>query len=906
MSPEPGPPPDDTQPPATFAPASGSSGAPALGPQRQLPARIGPYRIVRLLGEGGMGRVYEAEQDQPRRSVALKVVKPGVATVEGIARFEREAQVLGRLQHPGIAAIYEAGTADTGMGPQPYFAMEYVRGRNLLDYADAQHLDTRARLELMARICDAVQHAHQKGVIHRDLKPGNVLVDESGQPKVLDFGLARVTEGDQAVTLRTDVGQLMGTIAYMSPEQVQAEPAEIDTRSDVYALGVVLYQLLSGRMPYAVDRRSVPETLRAIVEDDPTPLGSTQRALRGDIEAIVNRALEKERDRRYASAAEMAADLRRFLAEEPILARPPSTLYQLRKFARRNRVLVGGIVAVFVALALGLVVSLTQVYRATRAERLASARLTLAETRQREAENARAAEAAQRAVAEQNRAIAEQNRARAASEATRAQAAATQARAEADKSKAVSGFLEGMLGAANPSSASAGDSARGRKVTVLEVLDDASRRLDAGELARQPGVEAEARRTLGATYRELGAYDKAAPHLARSVELRGKQGLDLANSLDDLGWLRDKTANYAAAESLFRRSLAIRRRMLPPLDTLVIRSLGNIGVALQDEGRTAAAESLYREVLGLETRRGAVAERDRADALHNLGTLLERDHEPARGEPYLREALAIEQRLLGPRHPGVAYTLESLAEARVQQGDRAEGEKLLRESVAIWGDVLGESHPYYARALANLGQLVRDEGRLAEAEPLLKHALDVELRARGESDVEVAFMRYNFGRLLQSEGKLTVAEPEFTQALAGMERALPADHPSLAAARSGLGSIRTDLGHAAEGEPLLRQALATYRRILPAGSWQVGQVGSVLGGSVAAQGRYAEAESLLVNGYALMKDQAAAPPDRKHKAVERLVELYAAWARAAPGAGKDAEWRAWQVRLAALDSTTAH
>jgi len=234
---------------------SGGTHADIGAAARPLPTAIGRYRIIRLLGEGGMGTVYEAEQDQPRRLVALKVIKPGLAAGERLWRFEHEAQALGRLQHPGIAQIYEASTADTGFGPQPYFAMELIRGLSLQEYAKSNSLDTRQRLALMVKICEAVNHAHQRGLIHRDLKPGNILVDETGQPKILDFGVARVTGSDEQATRQTDLGQLVGTLAYMSPEQVMADPLEMDTRSDVYSLGVILYELLSGRLPYNVNHR---------------------------------------------------------------------------------------------------------------------------------------------------------------------------------------------------------------------------------------------------------------------------------------------------------------------------------------------------------------------------------------------------------------------------------------------------------------------------------------------------------------------------------------------------------------------------------------------------------------------------------------------------------------------------
>ncbi len=291
--------PDDPQPTLTIAATEMAQQGILTG---ALPGVIGRYRILRLLGEGGMGTVYEAEQEQPRRTVALKVIKPGHVSADRLRRFELESQALGRLQHPGIAQIYEAGAADTAAGQQPYFAMELIHGRSLRAYAEAHHLTARQRLEIVAKICEAVQHAHQRGLIHRDLKPGNILVDETGQPKILDFGVARITDSDAYATRQTDVGQLVGTLAYMSPEQVLGDPLELDTRSDVYALGVILYELLAGRLPYKVDQK-LHQVVQTIREEDPTPLSSIDRVYRGDIETIVAKALEKDKLRRYASAA---------------------------------------------------------------------------------------------------------------------------------------------------------------------------------------------------------------------------------------------------------------------------------------------------------------------------------------------------------------------------------------------------------------------------------------------------------------------------------------------------------------------------------------------------------------------------------------------------------------------------
>jgi WD40 repeat protein/predicted Ser/Thr protein kinase len=316
-------------------------------------SRVGNYRILGRIGEGGMGAVYEAEQDNPRRPVALKVIRSGLASPALLTRFRHEAQILGRLHHPGIAQIYEAGVAADG---QPFFAMEFIRGLPLDEYARQRAPTLRARVELLARVCDAVQHAHDQGVIHRDLKPGNILVDESGQPKVLDFGVARATDADLLTGAGlTRTGQLLGTPNYMSPEQVTADPAAIDHRADVYALGVILFELLAHRPPYQLEGRPLAEVARLILEEEPPRLGSVHPELRGDVETIVAKALAKEPARRYPSAAELAADLRRWLAHEPIQARPTSALYHLRRFARRHTGLVGGVVATVAALVLGLV-----------------------------------------------------------------------------------------------------------------------------------------------------------------------------------------------------------------------------------------------------------------------------------------------------------------------------------------------------------------------------------------------------------------------------------------------------------------------------------------------------------------------------------------------------------------------
>jgi len=357
------------------APSRFLAGSPRSPEEFALPESIGRYRVLRVIGVGGMGIVYEAEQDAPRRRVALKVIRPDFASASALQRFRREAEILGQLQHPGIAQIHEASVVRTTLGEQPFLAMELVAGEPIDAFAKRRGLAPRDRLSLIALVCDAVQHAHDRGVIHRDLKPANILVTETAPadatnrpsdvidasmiwPKILDFGVARFTDGEAlAATLRTEPGQIIGTLSYMSPEQVRSESRAVDGRADVYALGVILYELLCGRSPLDLAGRTLPEAVRLISEGEPSRLASRASEFRGDIDTIVGKAIEKDPARRYQSPGALATDIRRSLRDEPITARPASTLYQLRKFARRNRALVGGAAATFAALLIGLVLS---------------------------------------------------------------------------------------------------------------------------------------------------------------------------------------------------------------------------------------------------------------------------------------------------------------------------------------------------------------------------------------------------------------------------------------------------------------------------------------------------------------------------------------------------------------------
>jgi len=846
---------------------------------RPLPETIGRYRILGLLGEGGMGSVYQAEQQIPHRIVALKVIKAGVASAQLLRRFEQEAEALGRLQHPGIAQVYEAGTADSGFGPQPYFAMEFIQGQPLVAYAAERRLDVRARLELMAKVCDAVNHAHQRGIIHRDLKPGNILVDAAGQPKVLDFGVARVTDSDAQATRQTDLGQLIGTLAYMSPEQALADPLELDIRSDVYTLGVILYELLADKLPYKTDGNALHEIVRVIREEDPAPLSTIQRSYRGDIEIIVAKALEKDKARRYATAAELGADIRRHLTDQPIVARPPSASYQLRKFSRRHKAVVAGTTAVVVVLVGGVIASTW--------------------------------------------------------EAVRARAAEQRANKEAATAQAINNFLEyDLLAQADIHRQSGPNAKLDPDLKVRTALDRAAAKI-AGKFVGQPEVEASIRDRIGKTYEGLGVYPEARKQLELALELRRKvlgdehtetlrtkrffAGLALdqgkyaeaealfSQTLETtrrvlgpehpialacavgLAGVYNLTGKYAQAEALLRQTIEIERRVLGPEDPDTLSSMHDLASTYYTQGKYAQAEPLFTQNLVIQRRVSGPEHPLTLQAMSSLANTYSAQGNYLQSESLHRQALEIKRRVLGPEHPETLYTLLCLANTYLYQAKYPQAEALYVPAVEIDRRVLGPEHPNTLLTMTGLAVVYESEGKYAQAEAFYSQIMEVTRRVHGPEHILTLLALTNLGEVCQEEGKYDSAVRYLIQALVGRRHVLGSKDLDTMRSAADLALTYLSQGKFAESEPLAREALETDRKA-PSDNWDQYRAESLLGASLAGQKKYQEAEPLLLEGYRQLqarKDHIPAP-DRPNldQARKRIVQLYQAWGKPE----KAAEW----------------
>jgi len=746
--------------------------------ERMAGRRIGAYTITGTIGVGGMGTVFEAEQENPRRTVALKVVRFGLATAEASRRARFEAEVLARLRHPGIAQIYEAGTYREEGGPLlPFFAMEHVEGaRTLIEYAEVERLDRDARLELFATVCAAVQHGHEKGVIHRDLKPGNLLVDRSGRVKVIDFGLARAA--DPALvseSLRTETGHVAGTLAYMAPEQLDADPGHVDTRADLYSLGAVLYELLCGRPP--IDLGGVPllEAARRVKEAQPARPGALRPDLPRELDWILGRALEKDPSRRYASAAELAEDLRRFRAREPIAAGPPSQTYRLALFVRRHRVAVAGALFVFLALLLGVAGTSVGLVRAKDAQH------------QAEEETTRALEAEKAA-----------------------EEASARAREEADKYREVATFTRDLFRVSDPRFGA------GAEINARDLLDRGAARVES-ELRGRPELRGTMAWTLGDAYAGLGELERAMPLLQGSLELlrQSHEGdhLDVAGCLDSLGVASYDLDRLAEAEAAHLEALEIRRRLVGEESEAFAASLNNVAIVLQRTGRGEEAETMYRRSIAIREKQHGEHDVSLISPLENLGLLLSDRGEYAAAIEALERAAELGDREHEHPHPDLASSLHNLGVVYWTTGALEPAKERFEQSLAVARELYRSDHPLLASILGDLGQVTSDLGDTAKAALMIEESLAMNRRLFGDVHTAVALNLNNLAAAYRKLEELDRAEPAYRESIAIYRSITGEDSTSVALGLNNLASLLREKGEYEEATELFAQALELNRRI---------------------------------------------------------------------------------------------
>jgi len=821
---------------------------------------IGRYKLLQQIGEGGFGTVWMAEQREPvRRRVALKVIKLGMDTKQVVARFEAERQALALMDHPSIARVFDGGATEAG---RPYFVMELVKGVPIVEYCDTERLDTRARLTLFVAVCNAIQHAHQKGVIHRDIKPSNVLVtlhDGVPVPKVIDFGIAKATQGElTSKTLFTEHGQIIGTPAYMSPEQAQMSGLDIDTRTDVYSLGVLLYELLTGTTPFATPKstaRGFVEVLRAIREDEPerpstriSMLGlaaartAEQRKvdpkrlgllLRGDLDWIVLCCLEKDRTRRYESASGLAGDVLRHLAYEPVLARPPSRADRLRKFARRNR----AAVAAAATVALVLVLGAAGTTLALLAER----------TRARELEQVGNFQSSQLASID---------------------AARMGQRLRVDLGDELRLALERE--GAPPERIDAAIAELGSQLARVNLTNVALQSLDenvftpaldaiARDFGGQPLVEARLLQTLARTLGDVGLLGRATAPQERALAIRREElGVDHPDtllSLDGLGDLLREQGRLGDAEPILRDVLARRRRLLAVDDVSLVTSVNNLGALLHAKGERAEAELLLREALASRLR---TLPSDHSTVLagqNNLGVLLHAQNRLLEAEELLRAALAGQRRVFGDDDPLTLSAINNLSSLLKTLGRLEDAESLAREAIAGRRRVLGDDHLETLTSVNNLGALLLFQERLDEAEPLLREALAGQRRHLGEAHPNTLSCLGNLAALYQYQGRAELAAPLLREGFEACRSVLGDTHQVTLVTGNNLGQLLMNMGDLAGAEPILRDVhrdcLATLGPEHSATAMTAFNLGLVL----RAAGALDEADELFTSSLAATRAQ---------------------------------------------------
>jgi len=738
---------------------------------RQVDAqdRIGPYRLVHSIGEGGMGEVWLAEQHEPvRRRVALKIIKPGMDTKQVVARFESERQALALMDHPAIAKVFDGGTTAEG---RPYFVMEYVPGVPITEHSDKHRMSTAERLELFTQVCDGVQHAHQKAVIHRDLKPSNILVslvDGKAQPKIIDFGIAKAT-GYRLTekTLFTELGAVIGTPEYMSPEQADSTGQDVDTRTDVYSLGVVLYQLLTGELPFGSQElrssgleelrrklketepprpssklQTLGETAAEVARERNTDPGGLRRQLEGDLDSIVLKSLEKERARRYGTATELAEDIRRHLRHEPVVARPASAGYRIGKYVRRHRMGVG-VAAALAALLIVFAAAMTVQTRRTATE------------------------------------------------------AAT--------SKRMSEFLTGMFRISDPSES------RGNSVTAREILDRAAKDVEGG-LAKEPELQTRMMTTIGSVYSSLGLLRRAEPLLKQALETRrvalGPDDSETLRTADELGTVLLKEGRYPEAEKLMEDTIARLRRALGPENERTLGEMNNLALAYFYQGRLSEAERLHRQILEIRTRRLGPDSPNTLKSANNLAEVYLRENRLQEAEKLLRGVLEGKRRAFGVDHPSTLNTMTNLAILLGEQQRWPECEKLFRETVEAKRRVLGADHPDTLSSTADLGAVLSEQGKVEEGQELIGKAVESARRALGPDHPFTLQATVNLGGSYTRHGRVPEGERMLREALAIYDRKYAQDTPERATTLSELGFAALKQGQADAALGLLEDAVA--------------------------------------------------------------------------------------------------
>ncbi len=744
--------------------------------------RIGHYKLLQQIGEGGCGVVFMAEQEEPvRRRVAVKIIKPGMDTKSVITRFEAERQALAMMDHPNIAQIFDAGTTDSG---RPYFVMELVRGIKITDYCDQHSLTTTERLKLFIQACHAIQHAHQKGVIHRDIKPSNILVatdaDGTALPKVIDFGIAKATTNQRLTdkTLFTAFEMLIGTPAYMSPEQAVLTSVDVDTRTDIYSLGVLLYELLTGTTPFdskellqagldqirhviTTEEPVRPSTrLKTLVATELTSISQHQRAdpsklisdVRGDLDWIAMKALEKDRARRYSTANGLALDVQRYLSGEAIWARPPSRVYKLQKTVQRNKLLFAGMGVIALLVVASLIV--------------VSASLAKERRSRREAEAASA------------------------------------------KSRQVTRFLEDMLQGVEPAAA------LGEDTKMLRgILDRTAERIGK-EMTNQPAIEAELRSLIGRLYFEIGNYDGAENMHGAALAFYRKQSLptsqEAAAALNDLGLVLWKKGDLTEAERTHQEALGMRRSLFGGGHPKVAASLNNLATVYRQQRKLGEAEKLVREALAIRQRLFGNEHLDVADSLHNLSLVLGDQRNGGEAEKTARDVLEMRRRLLPKAHPLVASALLNVAYALNLTGKLEEAESLQQEALAMQRKLLGDEHPEVSLALAALGERMRQRGNFKEAQTVSSAAVSMQRKMLGENSPEVLHTLRSFGGTLEERKKYPEAEAAFREVLAGWRKREGNEGRQTLSAVERLGRFLIDQKRFGDAEQLLDEVLTRF------------------------------------------------------------------------------------------------